>query len=246
LPDRLRQLVLAFLKVPPEPELPEGSSESMLTFRPGRNFYRWQVLMWCLSHIVVVTGVTLAYSVVWIPVTRGPRWLSLLYAAIGIVGSVVVATVLLVTFLALRWSFELRWYILSDRSLRIRRGVWNVEELTMTFANIQEVRVNAGPIQKALGIADLEVHAAGGGAAIHHSHSHGREAGHAAIFEGVDNTTEIRDRIVERLRVYRDSGLGGEHSPQETVDSADVTLAAARDALDATRSLREVLQPSTR
>lgn len=244
--DRLRQLVLALLKVPPEPELPEGSSESMLIFRPGRNFYRWQVLMWSLSHIIVVIGVTVAYSAVWIPLARGPRWLWLLYGALGIVGLAAAAIVLLVTFLALRWSYELRWYILSDRSLRIRRGVWNVEELTMTFANIQEVRVNAGPIQKALGIADLEVHAAGGGAAVHHSHSHGKEAGHAAVFEGVDNTIEIRDRIVELLRVYRDSGLGGEHSPHETVKSAGVTLAAARDALDAARSLREVLQPSTK
>ena len=240
--DQLRQFVLAFLKVPPEPELPEGSAKSMMTFRAGRNFYRWQVLIWFLSHGIVVVALTLAYSSVWIAGARGARWFRLLYGAIGIFGLTVASVALLVTFLALRWSFELRWYILSDRSLRIRRGVWNVEELTMTFANIQEVRVNAGPIQKALGIADVEVHAAGGGAAVHHSHSHGKEAGHAAIFEGVDNASEIRDRIVERLRVYRDSGLG-EHSPQQTVDGSDVTLRAARDALEAARSLRELLQP---
>ena len=245
MPDQLRQFVLVFLKVPPEPEVPEGSSGSTLTFLAGRNFYRWQVLVWFLSNAVTVVALTVAYSALWVPVGRGPRWLPLIYGGLGIVALVVAASVLLVTFLALRWSFELRWYILTDRSLRIRRGVWNVEELTMTFANIQEVRVNAGPIQKALGIADVEVLAAGGGVT---RTSHGGHKGdvHAAVFEGVDNANEIRDRIVERLRAYRDSGLGGDQSPRAIGSGADVTLAAARDALDAATSLREVLRPAGR
>jgi len=243
LPDQLRQLVLRLLKVPPEPEVPEGRAESMLVFRAGRNFYRWQVLMWFLSHAPVVAFLTFVYFIVSIRVAGGPRWLALFYDALGILGLTLAAIELLVTFLALRWSFELRWYILTDRSLRIRRGVWNVEELTMTFANIQEVRVNAGPIQKALGIADVEVNAAGGGAAA--SHGRGDDAGHAAVFEGVDNASEIRDRIVERLRIYRDSGLG-EQSPHDIADGTDTTLAAARDALDAAKSLREAVRISTR
>ena len=243
MPDSLRQLVLVLLRVPPEPELPDGNAKSTLTFRAGLNFYRWQVLVWFLSNAVTIIALTVAYSALWVPVARGPRWLPPLYGALGILALGAAAGVLLITFFALRWSFELRWYILTDRSLRIRRGVWNVEELTMTFANIQEVRVNAGPIQKLLGIADVEVHAAGGGVT---RTSHGGRKGdiHAAIFEGVDNANEIRDRIVERLRVYRDSGLGGDHRPEPTAVDADATLAAARDALDAARSLRAELRQS--
>ena len=72
----------------------------------------------------------------------------------------------------------------------------------MTYGNIQEIRVTAGPLQHLLGLADVEVQAAGGG-----GEKHDRK-GHVGHFEGVSNAAAIRDLIVERLRHYRDSGLG--------------------------------------
>lgn len=236
--ERLRDLVLTLLKVPPEPEPPEGNPASMLIFRAGRNFYRWQMMMWALSHVGVIGGSLLVYVVVGIGVVNGPHWLRVVYAVVGMLGAIVLGVAATVTFLALRWSYELRWYILSDRSLRIRRGVWNLEELTMTFANIQEVRVNAGLIQKALGLADVEVHAAGGGGDASH-----QRVRHAAMFQGVDNAGEIRDCIVERLRIYRDSGLGSDAAPHAAPDSAISAQAAAQEVLDAAKSLRQVFQP---
>ena len=73
----------------------------------------------------------------------------------------------------------------------------------MTFANIQEIRVTSGPIQKFLGPADVEAHPAGGGGAGSRSDRNG----HVAYFEGVDNAREIRDLMVERLRVFREIGF---------------------------------------
>jgi hypothetical protein len=55
------------------------------------------------------------------------------------------------TYLIARLDFELRWYMVTDRSLRIRSGIWSIQELTTTFANVQEVRVESGPLQKILG-----------------------------------------------------------------------------------------------
>jgi hypothetical protein len=43
---------------------------------------------------------------------------------------------------------------------RVRSGILNAHEITTTFANIQEVRLSAGPLQKLLGLADVEVHSA--------------------------------------------------------------------------------------
>jgi hypothetical protein len=55
-----------------------------------------------------------------------------------------------------------------------------------------------------------------------------------AKFEGVDNAAEIRDLIVERLRVYRDSGLG-----EETVEAQEsLALSTAHEVLQETRVLR--------
>ena len=99
-------------------------------------------------------------------------------------------------------NYELRWYVVTDRCLRVRGGILNVHEITTTFANIQEVRLSSGPLQKLLGLADVEVHSAGGGS------GKGSSDSHVARFEGVDNAPEIRDFILVRLRQYRDSGLG--------------------------------------
>src|SRR4029077_20010196 len=63
----------------------------------------------------------------------------------------------------LRLDFDKRWYVVTDRSLRVREGVLRVSEMTVTFANIQNISVSQGPIQRALGIADLRVDTAGGG-----------------------------------------------------------------------------------
>ena len=104
----------------------------------------------------------------------------------------------------------------------------------MTFANVQGIRVSANPIEGLLGLANVEVQSAGGGG----SNAHGTpSSGHVAKFEGVDNAAVIRDLIVERLRVYRDSGLG-----EKTVEAQEpLTLSAAREVLQETRALRNSL-----
>ena len=57
-----------------------------------------------------------------------------------------------------------------------------------------------------------------------------------ATFASVDNAEAIRDLITERLRKYRDSGLGGDAKPQDT-DS----LSAAKLLLSECRALRSAL-----
>jgi membrane protein YdbS with pleckstrin-like domain len=139
-----------------------------------------------------------------------------------------------VTFLSRRLNYRLRWYIVTDRSLRIRTGVFTVNELTMTYGNIQEIRVSAGPLQHVLGLADVEVHSAGGGGA-----SRG-DSGHIGRFEGLSNANAVRDLMVERLRHYRDSGLGGDPA-HSRVDADAAEIAAAKAMLDEARALRTAL-----
>jgi uncharacterized membrane protein YdbT with pleckstrin-like domain len=101
------------------------------------------------------------------------------------------------------------------------------------------IRVNANPIERFLGLANVEVQSAGGGG----SDAHGvPSSGHVAKFAGVDNAAVIRDLIVERLRVYRDSGLG-----EKTVEAREpLALSAAREVLQETTALRSSLASGLR
>ena len=142
------------------------------------------------------------------------------------------------TYFKQRLDYEMRWYIVTDRSLRIRDGIWSVEELTMTFANIQQIRVAAGPLQYLFRLADVEVSTAGGGSGGPHS-----AKAHIAYFFGVDNAEEIRDLIVERLRLYRDSGLGDPDGRRHPHTDDEKAGQAALAVLAETRALRESIVP---
>jgi uncharacterized membrane protein YdbT with pleckstrin-like domain len=147
----------------------------------------------------------------------------------------------------LRLDYELRWYMVTDRSLRIRSGIWRVQEMTMSFANLQHITMSQGPLQRLLGIADVRVQSAGGGGGgADHSHGQHRSL-HTGFFHGVENAPEIRDLILERLRQFRETGLGDPDEVRHAMHAAPAqaepldaaTLAAATDLLAAARELRQ-------
>ena len=115
----------------------------------------------------------------------------------------------------------------------------------MSFANLQQVSVSQGPVQRYLGIADVQVESAGGGSEPGHKHD---DSLHTGIFHGVDNANEIRDLILERLRQFRQVGLGDpddQHQGAPAAASAQISsadaLAAAKELLAETRALRAKL-----
>ena len=229
----LERWVLDLLAVPTAPEAPDGSPESIRVFHAGRHYYLWSVLVWAAASGAVFAGLMTVSVVIpsQVPMTSGlvrAAWLVLL--SVAWIGFLVT---LIVTLIARRLNYRLRWYIVTDRSLRIRSGVFRVDELTMTYGNIQEIRVTAGPLQHLLGLADVEVQAAGGG-----GEKQDRK-GHVGHFEGVSNAAAIRDLIVERLRHYRDSGLGD--APVRSAVDDPAAAAAARALLEEASALRRLL-----
>jgi hypothetical protein len=139
-----------------------------------------------------------------------------------------------VTYAIVRLEFEQHWYIVTDRSLRIRTGVLRLQESTMSFANLQQVEIRQGPLQRFLGLADVCVRSAGGGDPVKGPKGHGEEASlHLGVFQGVANAVEIRDLILERLRKFREAGLG---------DPEDARAAlAARHKAPVGRSLTDAM-----
>jgi membrane protein YdbS with pleckstrin-like domain len=230
----LQKKTLQLMKVPAEPQPPDGSAGSARVFRSGRNYYRWRLALWFSANagaLIVLAAVSFALAR---PIKAGSFWSRNIAESLMVLLMTAFLLSAFFTFLQQRLNYELRWYVVTDRCLRIRSGILNVHEITTTFANIQEVRLSAGPLQKLLGLADVEVHSAGGGS------GKGSSDSHVARFEGVDNAPEIRDFILIRLRQYRDSGLG-ERDHSRPLAFGEGIQAAAQALLTEARALRAVL-----
>ncbi|MBI3884908.1 MAG: PH domain-containing protein [Opitutae bacterium] len=182
--------------------------------------------------------------------TRTPRWGLVLLEIFEVGGILIFLAQLPVTYAAVRLEFELRWYLVTDRSLRIRSGLLSMQESTMSFANLQQVEVMQGPLQRWLGLADVRVQSAGGGG--DHAEGGAGDSLHTGVFHGVENAGEIRDLILARLRLFRESGIGdpddapapGAGTPVATDAGQPVSsaaLAAAQELLAETRALRAAL-----
>ena len=154
---------------------------------------------------------------------------------------------LVVTYTVVRLEFEQHWYIVTDRSLRIRTGIVRLQESTMSFANVQQVEIRQGPLQRLLGLADVCVRSAGGSESGPADQRHAADRSlHLGIFKGVTNAVEIRDLIIDRLRTFREAGLGDpdDHAhqasePHEPAGSPERD--AVQQLLAETRALRAVL-----
>jgi membrane protein YdbS with pleckstrin-like domain len=228
--ESVKALVLSLVRVPAEPLDPMGDVRSLRVFRASPGYLRYITVGWVLSQLALLGGllfVPVAVLVAGIDLGRG--------AVLVLVGEVLAAAFFViqatVTYFLLRLNYELRWYKVTDRSLRIRAGVVFVNEMTMTFANVQNITITQGPLERLFGISDVRVETAGGGG---DGGPHGKGGGlggnlHVGVFRGVDDPEMIRDLMLERLRRVRDTGLG---DPDEARDPAGAPAHASTPAAD--------------
>src|SRR5882762_1577941 len=227
-----RRISERLLRIPPQPGSPPGDESSTRLFRAAPNYFKYLVLLWAMQTGAFLLPL-LAVATVFVAVSYSVEKQSFRGAPI-IVGIFLIVLVLvllqrLFRLAILRLDYEKRWYVVTDRSLRVREGVVGVQEMTVTFANIQNISISQGPIQRLLRVADLRVDTAGGGGEMGH---HGHHDLHTAWFRGIDNADEVRGLIQERLRHLKDSGLG---------DQEEVTPPSLREfTADALAALREV------
>lgn len=238
-----RALVLSAMRVPHDPEPPFGAPPRV--FRASRNYLTLLIVRWALAQAAVLIPL-IAFTAM-MPMMKLGRdagisttilWAIELFAWISFIVQFIFG------WAVLRLTFELRWYMLTDRAIRIREGIATVREKTIALANVQNIEIKQGPLQRLLGIADVEVKTAGGGASTpagkgqqHH------EPLHVAFFRGVDNAEEIRDLVREGVRRQKDSGLGDPDDHKHVAAAHDTTaLAAANELLREARKLRAVAE----
>lgn len=249
--DALRGWVLRILRVPAEPSAPAGD-RVVRVFRAAPAYFRYRLALWGISQLSALAGLlfSLLFVALVAPKVPDDRIAFVMRAAEALAWAVFVVQ-LGFSLAVLRLGYEMRWYILSDRALRIREGILSVKEKTITFANIQQISIRQGPLQRLLGIADVQVSSAGGGSGS--SGAHGGSVGesmHEAYFRGVDNAEEIRAVIAERVRLHRDSGLGNPDEPEHPHIAGDTggsdVLLAARELREEMRALRQAMAPAAR
>lgn len=195
----LKSIVFPLLRISdtqPHPPAGYDPHESMQVMRATPNYLRYRLLYW-KAYAFVWGASILALATVLLVV--GKVWLWLVVPII-IVGTIKAA----ILYVTTRMDYEMRWYILTDRSLLIREGVWNIRETTLTFANAQNVHVIQGPLQRYFGFANVQVDTAGGGSG---KAEQGVQS-HRAVLRGIDNAGEVRDQILQLLRSQKSSGLG--------------------------------------
>lgn len=229
------------LRIPGDPEPPPGDEARTQRFRAAPNYYKYLLALWGLKTaallvvlvmmelgpLIAVFGTRLQEKHLPAALILGLPQLIILFFLAG----------RLLSGLLVRLDFEKRWYLVTDRSLRLREGILNVREMTITFANIQNISISQGPIQRLLGIADLRVDTAGGSGRPHGEGKGRPQSLHTAFFRGVDNANAIRELIQKRLRELKDSGLGDDEEAT-AARPVPTVLVALREVAAEARALR--------
>jgi membrane protein YdbS with pleckstrin-like domain len=250
----VKRRLLRVLRLAERPDPPPGSGDTLVVFRASRRLFQLHAAGWVLRQGLALAGILFSFALLaaleaggqpggWLLETlkqavppegqeiqrrllewnsrvsglvRAFEWIALGFFAVN----------LGVSWLLLRLDWEARWYMVSEESLRIREGLFRTHERTMTVANIQNLRIRRGPVQKLLGIADLEVQTAGGGAAsggAHRLDASKQDDLHLGRFRGIDDAEGLRDRIQASMLRHRGSGLG---DPDERHDEAPSPIPA--------------------
>jgi len=198
--------LVRLFRVPDEPPtLPSTPHHPARSFRPAPGFLRYLKFIFWLVLLIIDLLILFAFVII--------ASISLTAGAILLVPLLIVAILPdIIAFIAIHLRYDTTWYVLTDRSLRIRRGIWNITETTITFENIQSVTINQGPLQRHFAVADVQIETAGGGGGGGGGGKpgHAGASSHTGIIEGIDNAAEVRDLIMARVRASRSAGLGDE------------------------------------
>lgn len=215
-----------WFKVPRGPPgLPVASDQALEQFKPAPEFLAYLRFLFLVGNVpaalVVLVG-CLGISLV-------QPWLGLL---LGPIGLLLAFWNIVPGLLAVYLRYDTTWYVITGSSMRIRRGIWILHETTITFENIQNVSVHQGPLQRWFGIADVVVDTAGGGRPAMEDQG---GVSHRGLIEGVTNAHQIRDLLLQRLKLSKTAGLGDEEEAAATGGFGPAHIAALREIRDALR-----------
>lgn len=193
------QVLRTAFRVPQDPPtLPAAAGVEIRQFKPDPGQLR------CSKAVFWITIALIGFAafVGFVALLIAKWWLALL---LGVVFLVIYVSIGVISFVAIHVGYDTTWYVMSDRSMRLRRGAWSIQETTITYENIQNLKIQQGPLQRFFGISDLIVETAGG-----RGSEDGTRPMNQGIIRGVANAHQLRDQIQSRVRATQSAGLGDE------------------------------------
>ncbi len=223
--------IVSWFRVPAEPPTLPATGEPVRSIRPADGYLRYlKFLFWVAlipGDVLPVLGWT-AVSIA-VPVLG-------LVLAVPALALIVLPDV--IAYVGIHLRYDTTWYVLTDRSLRIRRGIVNIHETTISFENVQNVEVRQGPLQRYFGIADVLVTTAGGVA----NHGKGAQSSslgaHVGLLQGLDDAEIVRNQILACVERTRATGLGDEH-PRELAHAITPGHALSPAHIEVLRDIRD-------
>jgi membrane protein YdbS with pleckstrin-like domain len=190
------------------PSLPSKEGEWVQSFRPSEGYLNYRKFFFWIGLFVIDIALTIG----WITIFVASPLIGVLITPLALA---VIVLPDIVAYIAIHLRYDTTWYVLTDRSMRIRRGIWTIHETTITFENIQNIHLNQGPLERYFGYANLLVETAGGGGA----HPQGVSFGHRGLMEGLSNAPEVRELIMQRIKHLKSAGLGDDHKDDHARES---------------------------
>ena len=232
----LKRLIFPLLKIElgqPNPPAGYDPHEFLRVERAAPEYLRYRLLGWGATAALLMLGLigSIVATAIFLP---GWWWVELPLVVFALAK-------IAILYVATRIEYDLRWYIITDRSLLIREGVWVIREITLTFANAQNVRVTQGPLQRWFGFSNIQIDTAGGSGKT----QEGQAVPHRAVLRGIKNPEELRDLILELLRRHRTTGLGDldEHNRAATPQvESERSRALLGEILTETQGVAQAIQ----
>jgi len=231
----LGRLLLPWLKLTEEPPaLPIGSHEVLSVERAAPGYLMYLRLRWVLRLIPALVGVAIVLAVP----KPGP------WVLVEFFGLAMLLAGAALNFFVITLDYRLRWYVVTDRSLLIREGIWNQREITLTFANVQNVSVTQGPVERLFGISEVVVTTAGG-ATKTEAQQGTSVLGHEGRLRGLADAHRVRDTILALMRKHKGAGLGDDSAihaaPMPSSAFSPAALTVLAEAAAEARLLRAAI-----
>ncbi len=196
--------VVDWLMVPPAPTLPATAGEEPRVFHPAPGYLSYLKLWFWILLLPIDSVIALVWILIFLEHPGPALALLPVFLFVAIVPAVL-------TYIGIHLRYDMTWYVMNNRAVRIRHGAWTVTESTITFENVQNVSVQSGPVQRMFGVQNVVIETAGGSAAP----AGQTGAASQGRLVGVAEAEQIRDFIMGRVRASKSAGLGDDREARE-------------------------------
>lgn len=119
-----------------------SEGDKMDSFCPSPGFLRYLKFKFWLALTLIDVLIILSWLILTVFKPLAGLVLSPVVLAIAFVPDIF-------AYLAIHLRYNTTWYVMTERSLRIRRGIWIINEIMITFENIQNVPIKQASLTRA-------------------------------------------------------------------------------------------------